>query len=227
MEQINYAKEIIAKKRPLTHIPITKVWPWCCCKKTRPNFKLALKKSLLNKLDMKIPKSDINLEKDPFLQLGYGINAYFDIISSITWMFCFMSLVLIPSMVIFCKYGGLKEYSKMYALDQFTLGNMGGSSVLCKNFPLAVDKVQLSLSCASGKMSTTAPAFNAVDDTPIFTYGIINSSQDQKNYCQRSAFEDSYSCTSYIDPSFATAITNQCNGQSMCNLGDLPSYVNT
>jgi len=35
---------------------------------------------LLNKLDMKIPKSDIALDEDPFLQVGYGINAYFDVI---------------------------------------------------------------------------------------------------------------------------------------------------
>lgn len=55
----------------MTDVHISKVWPYCkvccmCCKQ-KPNFKLALKKSLLNKLDMKIPKSDIALDEDPFL----------------------------------------------------------------------------------------------------------------------------------------------------------------
>lgn len=107
-------------KRPMTNVHISKVWPWfkhCSCRKQKPNFKLALKKSLLNKLDMKIPKSDMALEEDPFLQVGYGINAYFDVISQLTWMFCIMSLVLIPSMAIFSSYGGLKDVSVMYALD--------------------------------------------------------------------------------------------------------------
>jgi len=78
---------------------------------------------------MEIPKNDIAIEEDPYLQCGYGINAYFEIIASLTWMFCIMSLILIPSMAIFSSYGGVKDFSVMYALDQYTLGNMGGSSV--------------------------------------------------------------------------------------------------
>mmetsp|Transcript_117302 Transcript_117302/g.163222 ORF Transcript_117302/g.163222 Transcript_117302/m.163222 type:complete len:125 (-) Transcript_117302:2462-2836(-) len=120
-------------------IHISKVWPWfrhcmCCCKK-QPSFKLALKKSLLNKLDMDIPKSEIELDEDPFLCVGYGINAYFDVIAQLAWMFCFISLFMLPTIQIFSSYGGLKDISPMYVLDQYTMGNMGGASVLCTNVP--------------------------------------------------------------------------------------------
>lgn len=69
----------------MKEVHISKAWPFAihcrlCCPKKKPSFKLALKKSLLNKLDMKIPKSDIAIENDPFLLLGYGMNSYFEII---------------------------------------------------------------------------------------------------------------------------------------------------
>eukprot|EP00352_Strombidinopsis_acuminata_P005189 CAMPEP_0176366210 /NCGR_PEP_ID=MMETSP0126-20121128/21023_1 /TAXON_ID=141414 ORGANISM="Strombidinopsis acuminatum, Strain SPMC142" /NCGR_SAMPLE_ID=MMETSP0126 /ASSEMBLY_ACC=CAM_ASM_000229 /LENGTH=138 /DNA_ID=CAMNT_0017723545 /DNA_START=133 /DNA_END=549 /DNA_ORIENTATION=+ len=138
----------------MTDIHITKVWPWfksCgCCGKRKPSFKLALKKALLNKLDMEIPTSDIALDEDPFLQVGYGINAYFDVISQLAWMFVFISIFMIPSMIKYSEYGGVKDFSPFYALDQFTLGNMGGASVLCQNVPVAFDTIQLTLSCPSG-----------------------------------------------------------------------------
>mmetsp|Transcript_16003 Transcript_16003/g.11268 ORF Transcript_16003/g.11268 Transcript_16003/m.11268 type:complete len:88 (+) Transcript_16003:449-712(+) len=87
---------------------------------------------------------------------------------------------------------------------------MGGSHVLCDNAPLSISTVQLSLTCSSGQMSTTAPSYN--NDTPVFTYGIINSSQEEKTYCADSAFTDSYSCSSYINPQFAVDVAAECNG---------------
>lgn len=42
----------------------------CCLKKPKKDFRLALRKSLLKKMDMKMPKTDIQLENDPFLRLG-------------------------------------------------------------------------------------------------------------------------------------------------------------
>jgi len=175
IEQLNYARELIAKKRPMKEIHISKVWPWfkhckCCCR-PKPNFKLALKKSLLNKLDMKIPKSDMALDEDPFLQVGYGINAYFDVIAQLAWMFCIISLVMLPTMFKFAEYGGLKDISPFYVIDQYTLGNMGGASVLCNNVPNNIDQIQLQLSCPSGNL--TFNTLGQVNQTQIFDFGII------------------------------------------------------
>jgi len=59
----------------LARIPLLKALPYlnicrCCLRKPKKDFRLALKKSLLKKMDMKMPKTDMKLEEDPFLRLG-------------------------------------------------------------------------------------------------------------------------------------------------------------
>jgi hypothetical protein len=66
----------------LSRIPLLKALPYlsyfsCCLKKPKKDFQLAVKKALLRKMDMRMPKTDIQLEADPFLRLG---KAYLKII---------------------------------------------------------------------------------------------------------------------------------------------------
>lgn len=42
----------------------------CCVKKTKKNFKKALKQALLTKMGIKSKESDKKIDKDPFLILG-------------------------------------------------------------------------------------------------------------------------------------------------------------
>jgi len=107
---------------------------------------------------MKIPNADIKLEEDPYRQVGYGINAYFDLTVQLSWMFCVMTIVMLPTMYIFSTMAGVKDISILYALDAYTLGNMGGSSVLCNNAPLMVPGIQLGLECPSGTLNMDATA---------------------------------------------------------------------
>jgi hypothetical protein len=58
------------------------------------------------------------------------MNAYFDIILQLTWMMLFISVVAIPVIYIFSSYSALST-SATYMFDQFSLGNMGGSSISC------------------------------------------------------------------------------------------------
>jgi hypothetical protein len=63
-EQINNAKQTIDKNHPLARIQLIKALPYlhyvrCCLRKTKPDFRVAIKKSLLWKMEMKMPKSDI------------------------------------------------------------------------------------------------------------------------------------------------------------------------
>lgn len=82
-KQVNYAIELVEANRKLEKIPIDKVWPflrYCCCcllKRRKKSFMLGLKGALRRKLEMSIPKSDLRIEEDPYLQLGYGMNAFF------------------------------------------------------------------------------------------------------------------------------------------------------
>jgi hypothetical protein len=59
----------------LSRIPLLKALPYlqyckCCLRKPKKDFHLGLRKALLKKLDMKMPKNDLKLEEDPFLRLG-------------------------------------------------------------------------------------------------------------------------------------------------------------
>lgn len=59
-------------------------------------FKFALRQSLLQELNFKVPKSDNELYDDPYLILGYGINAYYDILLSLCTMFVCITLFCLP-----------------------------------------------------------------------------------------------------------------------------------
>ena len=70
-------------------------------RKPKKDFRLALRKSLLKKMDMRMPKSDIQLEEDPFLRLGFGMNAYFDSLRYLMTFMIFVFLFMLPTIFIY------------------------------------------------------------------------------------------------------------------------------
>ena len=50
-----------------------------CRKPPKEDFDHALRQTLMKELGLKMPKSELELMKEPFLRLGYGVNSYFDI----------------------------------------------------------------------------------------------------------------------------------------------------
>lgn len=67
-----------------------------CRRNQQPDFRHGLRKTLLEEMDIKIPKSETQLIKEPFLMLGYGVNAYFDMLYSLMWMCIICSFACIP-----------------------------------------------------------------------------------------------------------------------------------
>jgi hypothetical protein len=87
---------------------------------------------MLLELEIKMPKSEIEIQEDPFLILGYGVNAFFDILLSLCMMFCFISVASIPIFIIYSSMGqGTYSEENSYPISRFLLGNMGGASVFC------------------------------------------------------------------------------------------------
>ena len=115
---------------------LTFLKPFRKCRKPRkPDFRYALRKTLLEEMQIRLPKSETQLINEPFLRLGYGVNSYFDIMLSIFYMFTFISVVCIP---MFRNYSineaeGMLDLQTGFALTlgKFSLGNMGGSNVQC------------------------------------------------------------------------------------------------
>jgi hypothetical protein len=57
-------------------------------------------------MKIKLPKGEAEIAKDPFLLLGYGINAYFDIMISLAIMCICITLFMLP---IFITFSGNSE----------------------------------------------------------------------------------------------------------------------
>jgi hypothetical protein len=72
-----------------------------CRKKPKPDFRHALRKTLLEEMEIKIPKSETQLIKEPFLMLGYGINAYFDLLLSLMYMFIVITIACTPIYIVY------------------------------------------------------------------------------------------------------------------------------
>jgi len=92
---------------------------------------------------------------DPFLFLGYGLNAYFNILKDLSTMCLMIALFISP--VVFYYAGndikGLKYHldAKNYGINQFTLGNLGGSSVYCGQ--RRIGEGNLNITCPYGNIT--------------------------------------------------------------------------
>ena len=92
--------------------------PCLMMKQSKPNFKHALRMSLMQDMGMKVPKSEGQLIDDPFLVLGYGINAYFDIMRELCLMFLTITAFFIP-VYMWYKYNP-QQALKSSAANPFT-----------------------------------------------------------------------------------------------------------
>lgn len=89
---------------------MTKALPYldfCCRRKQKKDFRYALRKSLLHKMSIKMPKTDIKLEKDPYLRLGFGMNAYFDTLKYMMILMFILFIISLPTMYIYSSFKAL------------------------------------------------------------------------------------------------------------------------
>ena len=72
---------------------------------------------------------DLNAE-DPLSALGFGFGAYFKMLSSMTLLFCLLTVLSIPQMGFTIAEEGLKG-SPNYYNDMISIGNLGYSATTC------------------------------------------------------------------------------------------------
>lgn len=146
-------------------------------------FKLGLKTGLRNRLGIKVPKSDLRVDKDPYLLLGYGMNSYFTVMLQLMWLCVLICVVAIPLMGIYAtgeQFTGLNAYS---------LGNLGGSDVVCAQAPIQYATSTIAIQCpAQTYIDLDAASFE--DDTQIYSSGLINAGVGKQNVCSTAAFEE-------------------------------------
>ena len=102
--------------------------------------------------------------------LGYGINAYFDIMYSLVFMFATITIACIP---IYYNYANndaraidnmdIPIFKKF--TQQFTLGNLGGADTLCKTKELGLNLMQLNCQNArNGKINAKTITYGLLDN---------------------------------------------------------------
>ena len=87
--------------------------------------------TLMKEMDLTPPEGEENIQAHPFLLLGYGVNAYFDILNSLIWCFSCVTIFSIPIYILYANEVGFSDQGKSYLVSKFSLGNMGGSSISC------------------------------------------------------------------------------------------------
>lgn len=173
--QINRALMDMEDTSPLKHMvgaehisPLLACLP--CFKRRNIGFRQKLRFCICQELGVEIPESELQLLDNPFLMAGYGVNAYFQILSYLVRMFLFIAFCCIPLYTIFSKGVGFKGW-KSFPLMRFTMGNLGGASTICKHHTLSQGHIKLM--CPPGSV---IDANNAV-------FGAISNEFDQHHYC--------------------------------------------
>ena len=116
-------------------------------KNSKMTFEYALRKTLLMAMEFEMDEQrrehDQAMEDDPFLLMGYGINAFFDLLLSLMKLCFVITIFCTPLYMAFGGFGfpnvsnlALRHEQK-YFMNRFSLGNMGGSSVTCAKGLLA------------------------------------------------------------------------------------------
>jgi len=94
-------------------------------------------------MELKVPKSDLMIEEDPFLLLGYGMNSYFQVMLQLILLCMFICVVTVPLMLNYASAGGLT------GMNAYTLGSLGGADVYCTQAPFKLAGASAAITCPS------------------------------------------------------------------------------
>ena len=197
----------------------------CCCiiRRRKRSFKQSLKMALRNKMEIATSKVDLAIEEDPFLLLGYGMNAYFEVVRQLLIMTAWLLIIIVPLMLMFASYDDLKLLPG-YSFNQYSLGNMGGTDAFCGISTFHDDGMAIPIQCTTGIIDIDAVGEET--GKPIFDAGIIPKSSSVNTYCANSAFEDPAKCSSYLKKDKLTQdIKSECIGKKQCQIKNLSSYI--
>lgn len=185
----------------------------CCCAKKKKPFKQALKECILEELELKAPRENL---KDPYLIMGYGVNAYFQILASLARMFFWVFIFTLPLLYI---YGNSRFYEgqKSFPISRFFIGNFGGSITQCKQQRVAIGNIELE--CPKGTI---------FDDASRSQIGALSNKFTSFTWCNQEAIDQQLikekhaNCSAAIDGNkrqvLIKEMNKKCKGFDKCHL---------
>lgn len=181
----------------------------------RADFRNALRKSLMADLDITISEDmreqNKMLKDDPFLYLGYGVNAYFRILYQMMNLFIIVTIFYLPIFAVYSNNSAKAlKGQPSYGINQYSLGNIGGSGVECAT--AEIRQKSLELTCPSGS--------EIVCDK--IQFGAISKMMTRRDYCLNSVIKTDIKelnknakikkieCSTNFDSSFSKNIIASC-----------------
>lgn len=135
------------------------------------SFRHSVRLSICAELGVRIPESDLSQREQPYLIAGYGVNAYFDFLMHVCKMFLCIFIFALPLYYYYGKGVGLKGW-KSFPVTRFTMGNLGGADMFCKQTSLHRGKMKFN--CPSGLRLDTLNAHSGVISSEFESYDMCH-----------------------------------------------------
>lgn len=141
-------------------------------------------------MEIELSKSEIEMEQNPLLLLGFGINAYFNIIKQMLYLMIGVLIINLPLFYIYGSYGAIQND----AIASVSMGNMGGAVSICSYIPHNYENVNatMKLECPSGRLNIHARGHAR---KKILQMGIVFQDKLEINVCSESVLQDPYNCS--------------------------------
>jgi len=155
-----------------------------------------------------------------FLALGYGVNAYFDTLTSFIKLFFILTLVHIPLIWFYASFNGLRQLDGVSRAAVLSIGNLGFSQAVCQTVSYGVEQTVL-----------TCPYGSVIE---IYDFGlnpkdperVTSESHRKKNLGQMCQNVPENPCTKFVDYHKLNAtIRQECMGKEFCKVSNFRSFL--
>jgi hypothetical protein len=155
-------------------------------------------------------KSELKKSKKAgFMSLGFGINAYFDILKVFIYLFTVLTLLNIPLMHFYKSFDGIKNIANTPLTAKMSLGNLGSSSTQC--FVTQFGLSQSLMSCPYG----------SIKNVTGFSVAPMTST---KFPCLT---DPSHKCSKFFNSDVALKqISDSCLHKESCIIKDFSKFLN-
>ena len=120
------------------------------------------------------------------------MGAYFETLIKLMYAYLLITLFIIPTMGIYVYNMALYGESYWF-ITMFSLGNMGGSTYTCKNYPATMSNINVY--CEMGVIDTS--------DMTTDNMGLIIETADNTNFCLYTDSDpDTASCSYYLNSTY-------------------------
>jgi len=150
-------------------------------------------------------------DNDPYMQLGFGLMAYRNLLEGLILCFFFLTCLIYPVTQIYARGAGYQSRVEDHSplCSKYMLGNLGYSSVQCQTASFGLAKI--ALQCPYGKIDQIS---DAGIEGPIFG---INSYKLKNNQQSCMVKGENKPCSDLVDKTwFNEQFRSRCVGKNEC-----------